>query len=307
VESVLAPEVRVRHVSNCTCGWVNLGHTVARQTAQFNSATGKRATCGFVVCEHIHRNLSGHLSVGRIIPRKRRYIRKNIFAWLKRPRLGMVPLFMAGDKFFYHYCRELRKETGIPLVIFCAGNPLERTDFKGGFAGIRESQHGQRLFAMSISNKVGLFAWYAWQYVLNPRYFNESFLDTVWSYFNSFVEKEDFLYLYHYIEWDEDTINRTLQQEYGWETVEGRTTTWRIGDGYTAFINYIYYTVAGFSEYDTYRAQQIRQGLITRDEALAMVARDNKPNMDELDDFAKHTGINLEEVLTRINSIEKLY
>ena len=73
MESVLAPEVRVRHVSNCTCGWVNLGHTVARQTAQFNSATGKRATCGFVVCEHIHRNLSGHLSVGRIIPRKRRY------------------------------------------------------------------------------------------------------------------------------------------------------------------------------------------------------------------------------------------
>ena len=70
---------------------------------------------------------------------------------------------------------------------------------------------------------------------------------------------------------------------------------------------HIYYTVAGFSEYDTYRAQQIRQGLITRDEALAMVARDNKPNMDELDDFAKQTGINLEEVLTRINSIEKLY
>ena len=255
--------------------------------------------CGKLGIEHVLRAAD--------IPRKRRYIRKNIFAWLKRPRLGMVPLFMAGDKFFYHYCRELRKETGIPLVIFCAGNPLERTDFKGGFAGIRENQHGQRLFDMSISNKAGLFAWYAWQYVLNPRYFNESFLDTVWSYFNSFIEKEDFLYLYHYIEWDEDIINRTLKEEYGWETVEGRTTTWRIGDGYTAFINYIYYTVAGFSEYDTYRSQQIRQGLITRDGALAMVARDNKPNMDELDDFAKHTGFNLEEVLTRINSIEKLY
>ena len=255
--------------------------------------------CGKLGIEHVLRAAD--------IPSKRRYIRKNIFAWLKRPRLGMVPLFMAGDKFFYHYCRELRKETGIPLVIFCAGNPLERTDFKGGFAGIRENQHGQRLFDLSTSNKVGLFAWYAWQYVLNPRYFNESFLDTVWSYFNSFVEKEDFLYLYHYIGWDEDTINRTLKEEYGWETVEGRTTTWRIGDGYTAFINYIYYTVAGFSEYDTYRAQQIRQGLITRDEALVMTARDNRPNMDELDDFAKHTGFNLEEVLTRINSIEKLY
>ena len=51
----------------------------------------------------------------------------------------------------------------------------------------------------------------------------------------------------------------------------------------------------------------MREGLITRAEALAMTARDNKPNMAELDDFARHTGFNLEEVLTRINSIEKLY
>ncbi len=255
--------------------------------------------CGKLGIEHVLRAAD--------IPSKRRYIRKNIQAWLKRPKLGMIPLFMAGDKFFYHYCRELRKETGIPLVIFCAGNPLERTDFKGGFAGIRESEHGQRLFAMSLANKVGLFAWYAWQYVMNPRYFNESFFDSLWAYFTSFVEKEDFVYLYHYIEWDEDLINQTLQREYGWETAENRTNTWRIGDGYTAFINYIFTTVAGFSEFDTFRSNQIRAGLISRDQALAMVAEDNRPHMDELDDFAKHTGFNLEEVLTRINSIDKLY
>jgi hypothetical protein len=219
----------------------------------------------------------------------------------------MVPLFMAGDKFFYHYCREMRRETGIPLVIFCAGNPLERTDFKGGFAGIRESQHGQRLFAMSLSNKVGLFAYYASQYLLNPRYFNESFADTMKSFFTTFIEKEDFVYLYHYTEWNEDVIVRTLEQEYGWEKAEGRSTTWRIGDGYTAFINYIYYTVAGFSEYDTFRSNQVRQGLLTRDEALRLSTEDNRQNIDELTDFARHTGFNLEEALTRINSIEKLY
>ena len=255
--------------------------------------------CGKLGIEHVLRAAD--------IPRKRRYIRKNIFAWLKRPKLGMVPLFTAGDKFFYHYCRELRKETGIPLVFFCSGNELERTDFKTGFAGVRENRHGQRLFAMSPANKVGLFSWYAWQYLMNPRYFNESFVDGLWSFFTSFIEKEDFVHLYHYIKWDEEVINRTLQQEYGWETADGRATTWRIGDGYTAFINYIYYTVAGFSEYDTFRSNQVREGLITRAEALAMTARDNKPNMAELDDFARHTGFNLEEVLTRINSIEKLY
>ena len=57
---------------------------------------------------------------------------------------------------FFDIARDLRKELKIPLVIFCGGNELERTDFKGGFAGIRENEHGQRLFAFSLFNKVKL-------------------------------------------------------------------------------------------------------------------------------------------------------
>ncbi|MBT3238821.1 MAG: hypothetical protein HOK06_03860 [Rhodospirillaceae bacterium] len=255
--------------------------------------------CGQLGVEHILRAAD--------IPAKRRYIRKNIQAWLARPKLGMIPLFMAGDKMFFHYLRELRKETGIDLVLFCAGNEFERTDFKAGFAGVKENAHGNRLFGLSLANKVGLFAWYAWQYVLNPRYFNESFIDTMWAYFSTFIAKDDFTYLYHYLPWDEHDINKTLIGTYDWETAKDSDNTWRIGDGYTSFINYIYYTVAGFSEYDTFRSCQVREGLVSRDEALALVAKDNEPKMDVLYDFAKHTGFNLEEVLTRINSIEKLY
>jgi len=255
--------------------------------------------CGQLGVEHILRAAD--------IPSKRRYIRKNINAWLARPELGMIPIFMAGDKIFYHYLRELRKETGIELVLFSGGNELERTDFKTGFAGIKESEHGQRLFGFSLANKVGLFAWYASQYFLNPRYFNESFIDTMWAYFSTFVAKDDFTYIYHYLPWNEDQINETLIGEYGWEKAENSDNTWRIGDGYTSFINYIYHTVAGFSEYDTFRSNQIREGLIGRDEAMSLAAKDNEPKMDVLEDFARHTGFNLEEVLTRINSIDKLY
>ena len=255
--------------------------------------------CGKLGVEHILRAAD--------IPSKRRYIRKNIHAWLTRPKLGMIPIFMAGDKMFFHYLRELRKETGIDLVLFCGGNLLERTDFKAGFAGVRENEHGNRLFGLSLANKAGLFYWYALQYVLNPRYFNESFVDTMWAYFSTFIAKDDFTYLYHYLPWDENEINKTLIEEYDWETAADSDNTWRIGDGYTAFINYIYYTVAGFSEYDTFRSNQIREGLITRDEAIRLISEDNEPKLDVLNDFAKQTGFNLEEVLTRINSIEKLY
>jgi hypothetical protein len=248
-----------------------------------------------------------HILRAADIRAKRRYIRKNIHAWLARPKLGMVPIFMAGDKPFFHYLRELRKETGINLVLFCAGNELERTDFKGGFAGIKESAHGQRLFGMSLLNKASLFAWYGAQYLLNPRYFNESFVDTMWAYFSTFIGKDDFTYLYHYLPWDEHNINKTLIGQYGWEKAADNDNTWRIGDGYTSFINYIYHTVAGFSEYDTFRSNQVREGLISRDQALELIGKDNKPKMEVLYDFAKQTGFNLEEVLVRINSIDKLY
>jgi glucosamine--fructose-6-phosphate aminotransferase (isomerizing) len=193
-------------------------------------------------------------------------------------------------------------------VIFCAGNELERTDFKSGFAGVKETtNHRNRLFGFSLANKVGLASWYALQYLINPRYFNESFVDTMGAFFQTFVAKDDFLYLFDYLKWDEGEINKTLIGQYGWEGAVDSDNTWRVGDGYTSFINYIYHTVAGFSEYDTFRSNQIREGLITREQAQELLAKDNEPKLDVLYDFAKHTGFNLEEVLTRINSIDKLY
>jgi asparagine synthetase B (glutamine-hydrolysing) len=90
--------------------------------------------CGKLGVEHIIRSPD--------IRFKRRNIRKNLQAWLHRPDLGMIPLFSAGDKQFYHYGRELRQATGARLTVFCA-DEMERSEFKTGFCGVRESQHGK--------------------------------------------------------------------------------------------------------------------------------------------------------------------
>ena len=248
-----------------------------------------------------------HILRAADIPTKRRYIRKNIQAWLKNPHLGMIPLFTAGDKFFLDIARELKQELNIPLVIFCAGNELERTDFKTGYAGVRESKHGQVLFNFSLGNKIQLAAFYASQYLRNPAYINESLFDSLHAFRSSFISKDDFLYFFHYEQWDEDAINQTLRREYAWETAPDNENTWRIGDGYTTFMNYIYYTVGGFSEFDAFRSQQVRKGLIERERAIDLTAQDNDPDMNILYEFAQQVGINLEEVLSRINEIPKRY
>ena len=48
--------------------------------------------CGKLGVEHIIRTPN--------IAKKRKFVRQNIEAWLKKPELGMIPLFMAGDKAF---------------------------------------------------------------------------------------------------------------------------------------------------------------------------------------------------------------
>jgi hypothetical protein len=40
---------------------------------------------------------------------------------------------------------------------------------------------------------------------------------------------------------------------------------------------------------------------------MALIVQDNEPKLRVLYGFAKHAGFSLEEVLIRLNSIEKLY
>lgn len=250
-----------------------------------------------------------HLIRAADIHKKRRYIRKNIYAWLKKPELGMVPLFMAGDKMFYYYGRQLRKETGIKLTIFAAGQQLEQMEFKVGFCGINQRlENNTKLYHFDLISKIQLAWWYAKQYVINPRYLNESVFDSIFAYYASFINKDDYLYLYRYIPWDERLIEQTIKEHYGWESDKRYgENQWRMGDGHTAFINFIYFTIAGFSEFDNFRSNQIREGLITRQKALECLIADNKPKIDMLQDFSQLIGFNLEEVLLKINEIPKLY
>jgi CRISPR/Cas system type I-B associated protein Csh2 (Cas7 group RAMP superfamily) len=113
--------------------------------------------------------------------------------------------------------------------------------------------------------------------------------------------------LYSYINWDEDEVEKTLLNKYDWETAEDTDTTWRIGDGTAAFYNYIYYMVAGFSEIDTFRSNQIREGVILREEALSKAREENRPRVESLIWYTNTIDIDLLSALKVINSIETLY
>ena len=255
--------------------------------------------CGKLGVEHIIRSAD--------ITAKRRYVRKNIEAWLKRPELGMVTLFMAGDKEFYSHARQLRKETGIKLVIFCTGNLIEEARYKTGLMGVPQDDDQMVLPNMSLRNKAGMLWYFAKNYLKNPAYINESMLDTANAFYQTFMVKDDFLYLYHYLPWFEDEIVGTIRREYDWEVATDTKTTWRIGDGTAAFYNYIYGTIAGFTEDEAMLSNMVREGHIDRAEALVRGAEYSKPRWESIREYAQLIGFSVEEALQIINAAPKLY
>ncbi|MGE5425221.1 MAG: hypothetical protein ACM3N9_07640, partial [Syntrophothermus sp.] len=238
---------------------------------------------------------------------KRENIRKNILAWLKQPALGMIPLFMAGDKFFFYYCNQVKKQTGIDLNIW-GTNYYENTEFKTGFAGLRPVADKKTIYSLSGLNKLKLFGFIGYNIVQSPGYLNQSVFDSLGSFAARYIsKKKDYYHLFDYYQWDEQEINRLITHEYEWEKAIDTRSTWRIGDGTASFYNYIYYTVAGFSEYDTFRSNQIREGALDWETALTMVEKENVPRYETIRWYLEILQLDFEQVIKTINKIPKLY
>jgi asparagine synthetase B (glutamine-hydrolysing) len=256
-------------------------------------------TCGKLGVENI--------IVAADIHAKRRNVRLNISAWLKNPHLGMVPLFMAGDKYFFYYSNMILKQNNLELSIW-GSNSLENTDFKLGFAGIKPNFNKKRIDDVEVLNKLKLVKFFGLNYLQNPSYFNSSLYDTFGSFLSRYlIKRNGYLQLFDYIKWDEQEIENVLINEYDWEKSIDSKSTWRIGDGTAAFYNYIYYTVAGFSEFDTFRSNQIREGQLTREKGLKLVEEENRPRHENLRWYIEIIGLDFKSTIERINQIAKLY
>lgn len=240
------------------------------------------------------------------IQKKRRNIALNLKAWLAKPDLGMVNILMAGDKHFFRHIQTVRKETGISLNVW-GMNPLEVTHFKAGFLGFAPDFAMKQVFNTGLSGQVRYQGLRAKAMFENPRYFNRSLWDTLsGEYYRSVKEQKDFYNLFDYWPWDESEVDNSLDN-YDWERAEDTKSTWRIGDGTAAFYNYVYYTMAGFTEYDTFRSNQIREGQLSREQALLLVAEENQPRYQNIKWYLDALNMDFETVIKTINIAPRKY
>ncbi len=248
-----------------------------------------------------------NIIVAADISLKRKNIRMNLEAWLKSPHLGMMAMLTAGDKHFFRYVEDIKKQTGINLNLWGV-NPLEVTHFKTGFLDIEPDFEEKRVYSHGAMKQLRYHSKRFRAMMQSPGYFNSSLWDTLsGEYYRSFTEKQDYYHIFDYWRWDEEQVDNTLLNDYDWEKAIDTTTTWRIGDGTAAFYNYVYYTVAGFTEHDTFRSNQIREGQMTRERALELVEIENAPRYQNIRWYLDTLGLDFERVIKIVNNIPKLY
>lgn len=240
------------------------------------------------------------------IATKRDHIAKNLRAWLKSPHLGMISILTAGDKHFFRHIETVKAQTGISLNLWGI-NPLEVTHFKAGFLGVPPDFEEKRVYSHGAMKQLRYQYLRLKAMLASPGYFNSSLWDTLsGEYYRSFTKKTDYYHVFDYWRWDEKQIDDTLAG-YDWEKAPDTKTTWRIGDGTAAFYNYVYYTVAGFTEHDTFRSNQIREGDLTRAEALEMVLEENTPRYPNIKWYLDAVGVDFKDAIKVVNAIPKLY
>jgi len=239
------------------------------------------------------------------IGRKRRDIARNLQAWLKSPHLGMISILTAGDKHFFRHIETVKRQTGISLNLWGI-NPLEVTHFKAGFLGVPPDFEEKRVYSHGAMKQLRYQLLRLRAMMASPGYFNSSLWDTLsGEYFRSFAKKTDYYHIFDFWRWDETQIDQTLA-DYDWEKAPDTNTTWRIGDGTAAFYNYIYYTVAGFTEHDTFRSNQVREGDLTREQALEMVNDENRPRYPNIKWYLDALGMDFRTVIEVVNRIPRM-
>jgi hypothetical protein len=122
--------------------------------------------------------------------------------------------------------------------------------------------------------------------------------------YSYYFKKIDYLQVFDYVPWKENEVVGNLQKHYGWESSLETKNTWRIGDASAPFYNYLYFYFAGFTENDVYLSNLIRDGQISRDQALIRLREDNLPNPTGFYKYCELIGLDPVTVIKRVHEFK---
>lgn len=250
---------------------------------------------------------------------KHKFLKKtfknNVLSWLRKPSPAMILMVCSGCRLgMFRGLLKVAKKNNVPLIFLGGGTRIEVCDFKktllttnpfGRLKIVRKSLPLSMLFGLIYEVLRNPF------YFLNPVnamiYFREYFYffqrDRLMKWF---YPNQKMIGLYEYIEWDENLILSTIKKEINWMQDVESGSSWRFDCKVSFLKNYMLKESLGFTEKDENLSKMIREGLLTRQEAMGRLEKENivpDKAISEICNEANLSPADLDEAIAKLKPI----
>ena len=232
-------------------------------------------------------------------------LKHHILSWMHRPSPAMVGVICAGCKLGLETgILAFAKKTRIPIIIF-GGTPFEGQGYKQDIMKI--NPNGKKSLSFILGYLIQVTRNPKW--ILNPtclivqakEFCRHHYLRTI-------ARQKDLLYLppfYSYIRWEENKVVSTIKNELGWEKNPYTESTWR-GDCEVALLKlYLYKETLGFSDKDDGLGCLIRDGQISREEALKRLEKEGALPEGPIKGLFGRLGLNYSDLEVALRKLRK--
>lgn len=220
---------------------------------------------------------------------------KALKTWTNHPSSIMIPYVCTYCKLWFGKHFELARKYNVSLIVI-GSNPLETASFKKtGFGGAR-TYH-------KLSNIPKIISKSFKELVSNPRYLYTINFKTVlqmylmaghsspylrWKYKGITV-----LRLFDYLKWNEKEVMSTIEKELDWQKASEIASYWRFDCRLDYVRRIMYAMTAGVSELRDLFGKMIREGQMTREEALERLKTEDFVSKDVVEDVLAGLGLQI--------------
>jgi hypothetical protein len=221
-----------------------------------------------------------------------RILRDTVTAWFKRPSPALIPIVCIGCKPAWLDIYRIAKKHDIHCI--AAGvNPFEVISFKRELVGISRDESSRRAFFRYIYSLREI--------AKNSAYLSPSVVLILMKAFlfgNPYSIGLRLLWpditclpLFDYVEWNDQEVLSRIKAELGWESPPELASTWRYDCRIKHLRDYMYMKTLNMTEKEDFYAKMVREGLLTREDALRRIQNENKLCLDQVQLVLNQAGM----------------
>lgn len=227
-----------------------------------------------------------------------RTFKDNFTAWLKKPSPAAVPMICIACKTILPQIIHYAKKYDVKCIV-TGGNPYEDTSFKKELLNVSADENHENTFIKSVHGVANVM-------MQNLSYCNPLYIPTMVKGFlygnpygfgpRIFASDIHFIDIFHYIQWNEEEVLSRIKNELGWEKPSKFSSSWRFDCKIGHLKDHLYMKTLYMTEKDDFYSKMVREGLITRDEALLRLKDENEIHFDEIKELLDNSRIDISRI-----------